>query len=145
MATASACVSRAPPPLDGGDRVPVRRLRFTSDQRRRLAAKGRPLGRRRLEDLAGIVSPETLLLWYRELIAKKYDGSARCGAGRQAPASASRSSECCSIDIWHQTEPDRGLAPDAVEVWHQTRSRFGTRRTQALYCLCYVRTNKVPL
>jgi putative transposase len=28
------------------------------------------------------VRPETILRWYRELIAKKYDGSARRGAGR---------------------------------------------------------------
>lgn len=60
------------------------RLRFTDDQRRRLAAKGRPLGRQRLEELAGLVTPETLLRWYRELIARKYDGSARRGAGRPA-------------------------------------------------------------
>ena len=63
-----------------------RRLRFTNDQRRRLAAKGRPLGRRRLEELSGIVTPETLLRWYREFIAKKYDGSARRAVGRPASA-----------------------------------------------------------
>jgi hypothetical protein len=63
-------------------------LRFSNDQRRRLAAKGRPLGRRRLEELAGIVTPETLLRWYRELIAKKYDGSARHRAGRPASAAS---------------------------------------------------------
>lgn len=52
----------------------------------RLAALGRPLGRPRLEELAGIVTPETLLRWYRELIAKKHDGSARRGAGRSPSA-----------------------------------------------------------
>jgi putative transposase len=64
------------------------RLRFTDDQRRRLAAKGRPLGLPRLKELASIVTPETLLRWYRELIAKKYDGSARRGAGRPASAAS---------------------------------------------------------
>ena len=63
-----------------------RRLRFTNDQRRRLAAKGRPLGRRALEEFAGIVTPETLLRWYRDLIAKKYHGSARRAVGRPASA-----------------------------------------------------------
>ena len=40
------------------------RLRLTDDQRRRLAVKGRGLGRRRLMDVAGIVTPDTILRWY---------------------------------------------------------------------------------
>src|SRR5437867_4712995 len=51
------------------------RVRFTDDQRRRLAVKGKALGRRRLADVAGIVTPDTILRWYRLLVAKKYDGS----------------------------------------------------------------------
>ena len=58
-----------------------RRLRFTDSQRRRLAAKGRAIGRRALEQLAGLVTPDTILRWYRELIAKKYDGSSRRQGG----------------------------------------------------------------
>ena len=58
------------------------RLRFTDDQRRRLAAKGRVLGRRVLDELAGLVTPDTILRWYHELIARKYDGAARRGTGR---------------------------------------------------------------
>jgi transposase InsO family protein len=56
-----------------------RRLRFTDAQRRRLATKGKALGRRTLEQLAGLVTPDTILRWYRELVAKKYDGTARRG------------------------------------------------------------------
>src|ERR1700719_1792742 len=52
-----------------------RRLRLTDDQRRCLAVKGKVLGRRRLADIAGIVTPDTILRWYRRLVAKKYDGS----------------------------------------------------------------------
>src|SRR5580765_4294642 len=51
------------------------RIRLTNDQRRRLAVKGKTLGRRRLADLAGIVTPDTILRWYRRLVANKYDGS----------------------------------------------------------------------
>lgn len=54
-----------------------RRLRFSDAQRRRLAAKGRAIGRRALEQLAGLATPDTILRWYRELVAKKYDGTAR--------------------------------------------------------------------
>jgi hypothetical protein len=32
------------------------------------------VGRRRLASIAGIVTPETILRWYRRLVAKKYDG-----------------------------------------------------------------------
>ena len=60
-----------------------RRLRFTDDQRRRLAAKAKGLGRRALAAIATIVTPETLLAWHRKLIARKYDGSANRGPGRQ--------------------------------------------------------------
>jgi hypothetical protein len=40
-----------------------RRLRLTDDQRRRLAAKGKALGRRQLAAVAGIVTPDTILRW----------------------------------------------------------------------------------
>jgi hypothetical protein len=66
------------------------KLRFTDDQRRRLAVKGRVLGRRVLDELAGLVTPDTILRWYRELIAAKYDGTARRGAGRPGTASSLR-------------------------------------------------------
>ncbi len=49
-----------------------RRLRFTDDQRRRLAAKGKPLGRKVLDTIATIVTPDTILAWHRRLIAAKW-------------------------------------------------------------------------
>ena len=38
-----------------------RRVRLTDDQRRRLAVKGKRLGRRRLAEISGIVTPDTIL------------------------------------------------------------------------------------
>ena len=49
-----------------------RRLRLTDDQRRRLAAKGKRLGRRTLARIATIVTPDTILRWHRRLIAEKW-------------------------------------------------------------------------
>ena len=49
-----------------------RRLRLTDDQRRRLAAKGLRLGRRVLRQVATIVTPDTILRWHRQLIARKW-------------------------------------------------------------------------
>src|SRR5580692_2562506 len=59
-----------------------RRVRLNDDQRRRLAAKAKGLGRKILAEVATIVTPETLLAWHRKLIAQKYDGSARRAPGR---------------------------------------------------------------
>ena len=61
-----------------------KRLRLTDDQRRRLAVKGKLLGRKVLNKVAGIVTPETILRWYRRLVAKKYDGSKKRRPGRPA-------------------------------------------------------------
>ena len=63
-----------------------RRVRFSDDQRRRLAAKAKGLGRRLLAEVATIVTPETLLAWHRKLIANKYDGTAQRGPGRPRTA-----------------------------------------------------------
>jgi putative transposase len=48
------------------------RLQLTDDQRRRLAAKGYQLGRRLLNRVATIVTPDTILRWHRRLIAEKW-------------------------------------------------------------------------
>ena len=63
-----------------------RRLRLNDDQRRRLAAKAKGLGRKLLADAATIVTPETLLSWHRKLIAQKYDGSGKRAPGRPRTA-----------------------------------------------------------
>jgi hypothetical protein len=66
-------------------------LRFTDDQRHRLAAKAKTLGRHALRDIATIVTPDTLPTWHRRLIAQQYDGSARRGPGRPpVPAESAR-------------------------------------------------------
>ena len=63
-----------------------RRLRLTDAQRRRLAVRGKAIGRKALKDVACIVTPDTIFRWYRRLIARKYDGSKRRGPGRPRTA-----------------------------------------------------------
>jgi transposase InsO family protein len=63
-----------------------RRLHFTDDQRRRLAVRGKALGRKMLRDLSSLVTPDTILRWYRQLVAAKYDGSASRAPGRPPTA-----------------------------------------------------------
>ena len=57
------------------------RLRFTEEQRIRLAVKAKVLGRRLLDELETLVTPDTLLAWHRKLIAQKWT-YARKGPGR---------------------------------------------------------------
>ena len=52
------------------EQMGTRRMRFSDDQRRRLAVKAKQLGRKLLSQVATIVTPETLLAWHRKLIAK---------------------------------------------------------------------------
>jgi putative transposase len=67
-------------------RLGPRRLRFTDAERWLLAKKGKPLGRRLLGEIASLATPETILRWYREKLAAKYDGSQKRRAGSPATA-----------------------------------------------------------
>jgi transposase InsO family protein len=49
-----------------------RRLRLTDDDRRRLAVRAYRLGREALRDVATLVTPDTLLRWHRQLVARKW-------------------------------------------------------------------------
>ena len=64
------------------ERLGGRRLRFTDVERCRLARRAVVLGRKMLNQLETLVTPDTLLRWYRELIASKWNYSHRCGPGR---------------------------------------------------------------
>src|SRR3954447_10352626 len=54
--------------------LPVR-FRLTDPERSTLAEIGKRLGRKALKRVARVAKPETILAWYRRLIALKFDGS----------------------------------------------------------------------
>ncbi|MFC1642100.1 hypothetical protein ACFL5O_05345 [Myxococcota bacterium] len=56
------------------------RLGFTNEQRWRLATKGKALAER--DECCQIVRPSTILAWFRQLVARKYDSSNVRGPGR---------------------------------------------------------------
>lgn len=56
--------------------------RFHDDQRRRLASKAKRLGRTVLDRFTSLVTPNTLLVWHRRLVAQKYDSSKLRPPGR---------------------------------------------------------------
>ncbi|MDG2222067.1 MAG: carboxypeptidase-like regulatory domain-containing protein, partial [Rubripirellula sp.] len=54
-----------------------KRILLTDDQRRRLAVKGKLLGRKQLEQVGTLFTPDTILRWHRQLVANKWDYSDR--------------------------------------------------------------------
>ena len=59
------------------------KLRLSDPERSTLAEIGKRLGRKYLAEVACVAKPETILAWYRRLIARKFDGSKhRCYPGR---------------------------------------------------------------
>ena len=51
------------------------RMRLSDPERSTLAEIGKRLGRTALQQVACVANPDTILAWYRRLIARKFDGS----------------------------------------------------------------------
>src|SRR5260370_24092287 len=63
-------------------RLPAR-MRLSDPQRSTLAEIGKRLGRAALQQVACVARPDTILAWYRRLIARKFDSSqCRTSPGR---------------------------------------------------------------
>src|ERR1700682_2751944 len=52
-----------------------RRLRLSDGERAKLGEIGHRLGRKALGEVATAALPDTILAWYRRLVARKFDGS----------------------------------------------------------------------
>ncbi len=59
------------------EKLGKKRILLNDAQRRRLAVKGKVLGRGRLQEVATLFTPDTILRWHRMLVAKKWDYSQR--------------------------------------------------------------------
>jgi len=64
------------------EQLGTKQIRLTNSQRRRLAVLGKVLGRKMLNEICSIVTPDTIMRWHRKLIANKYDGSKARKSGR---------------------------------------------------------------
>ena len=88
-----------------------RRLRL-DDNQRRLAVRAKALRRRVSQDVATIVTPETLLR-HRKLIAEKYDGSVR-----RAPGKPGMAAELAALVVRMATENRNWGYRKAHPIWH---------------------------
>lgn len=104
-------------------------IRLDRDQRRRLAVKGKLLGRKALREVAAIATPDTILRWYRKLVADKYDGSRKRarGPGRR------RTKEVIRVLVvrmaventrWGYTRIRGALRNLGIELGHNTIKRI---------------------
>ena len=59
------------------EKLGKKRILLDDNQRRRLGVKGKVLGRKLLEEFGTLFTPDTILRWHRELVAKKWDYSDR--------------------------------------------------------------------
>ena len=66
------------------------RIAFTRKQRRRLALKGKALTPAERTACCQVVRPDTVLTWFRQLAAKKYDSSKAVRMVEQANAAIRR-------------------------------------------------------
>jgi hypothetical protein len=61
------------------------RVKLSDAERATLAEIGHRLGRKALDEVATIARPDTILAWYRKLVAHKFDGSQACRAPGRPP------------------------------------------------------------
>ena len=59
------------------EKLGKKRILLRDDQRRRLAAKGKFLDRKMLEEVGTLFTPDTIIRWHRQLVAQKWDYSDR--------------------------------------------------------------------
>jgi hypothetical protein len=89
--------------IAGSGRIP-----FTADQRRRLAVVGRALSPEERKKCCQIVKPGTILGWFRQLAAQKYDSSKK-NVGRPRKRKDIRK---LVIAMWRRPSKSAGLRSD---------------------------------
>ena len=89
------------------------RLRLSNPERTTLAEIGKCLGRKSLREVACVAKPETILAWYRRLVAQKFDGSKH----RQYPSRPPVSSEVEALSSRWRARTPAGATIASWERW----------------------------
>jgi hypothetical protein len=101
------------------------RIRLTDEDRRRLAMHGHRLGRRRPRDVATIVTPDTILRWHRQLIARKWT-YAKTRGGRLRRTIAEY------VEHYHRERNHQGIENELIESGSGEETHIGIRRRPRL-------------
>jgi hypothetical protein len=112
-------------------RLAGKRLRFEDHERRRLAELGHRLGRRLLAQVATLVTPDTILRWHRELVARKWTYGGGCGRrpGLQAHIRTLVIRMATENPSWGDTRI-QGLANELIDCQTTQRTIGAVRRRQ---------------
>jgi putative transposase len=104
------------------------RIAFTDEQRRRLATKGKALTPAEREQRCQLVRPSTILAWFRQLAAKKYDSSeVRRKSGRPRKTNNIRELVLRFADEnpgWGHTKLRDGLRGLKIEIGRTTMANI---------------------
>jgi hypothetical protein len=88
------------------------RLQLSDTDRATLDELGHRLGRKALAEVATVARPDTILAWYRKLVARKFDGS----QGRRGPGRPRISREVEQL-IVRMAEKNRDWGYTYAERW----------------------------
>src|SRR5262245_3187282 len=89
----------------------TQRIRLTDEKRRRLAVKVHTRGHLRLAEIGGVVTPDTILRWYRTLVARNTMARTHAALVVRAP---------------------RRTLPLSSSAWHRRTRRGATRGSAVL-------------
>jgi len=99
------------------------RIPLTNEQRRRLATKGKALTPEEREECCQIVRPSTILAWFRQFVARKYDSSHVRRPGRPRKANDIRKLVlriACENPGWGYTKIRDALRGVKIEIGRTT-------------------------
>ena len=104
------------------------RLELSDAERATLGEVGHRLGRKVLGEVATVARPDTILAWYRKLVARKFDGS----KARQGPGRPRVKREVEQLIVRMASENRTGAMTDCGRLG-QSRMRFPIKRL-AMFC-----------
>ena len=97
------------------------RLKLSDAERATLAEIGHRLGRKVLAEVATVARPDTILAWYRKLVARKFgrNDPSHAARARSSSAATGRQTSRC-IKLWQPENPLCGC-----DIWITVDGTFG--------------------
>ena len=108
------------------EKLGKKRILLNDDQRRRLAVKGKLLGRKTLEQVGTLFTPDTILRWHRMLVAKKWNYSDR---RKKKPGRPPVSDEVRQLVLLMARQNPNGATTESKERWRTWATRFPIKQS----------------